>query len=252
MGNSFIGFPVPRAKIADMIAGAAPPLIHHTDHENGGDDEVDCTGLAGAGGGLGFDDYLFETFFEAIDGYYIDKPGAEVCEVDKNDLEIDLLSTANSYVTLTKDVDRQNPVMTWDKERRLRFAIWAKSYTDKFGDFDMILAYDADTGNHIGFLIRDGVLKGSVGNGSAQTTVDLYTIGVSTWTYAKRLELHHYPNTRVDFYIDDVLTGTIDTPSLLPSGINYADVLLRIAVKNNAHAKQLKFRVSQWKLWQAP
>jgi len=57
MGNQFIGFPVPRARIADMIAGSAPPKIHHTGHETGGDDEIDCTGLAGAGGvTLPFDD----------------------------------------------------------------------------------------------------------------------------------------------------------------------------------------------------
>ena len=43
MANLFIGFPVPRAKIADMIEGAAPPLDHATQHEYGGDDAIDPT-----------------------------------------------------------------------------------------------------------------------------------------------------------------------------------------------------------------
>jgi len=32
VGNLFIGFPVPRAKIADMITGSAPPLNHVANH----------------------------------------------------------------------------------------------------------------------------------------------------------------------------------------------------------------------------
>ncbi|GAH23253.1 unnamed protein product, partial [marine sediment metagenome] len=40
MGNLFIGFPVPRAKIAEMIEGSAPPIIHHDRHEAAGDDEI--------------------------------------------------------------------------------------------------------------------------------------------------------------------------------------------------------------------
>jgi len=51
MSNFFLGFPVSRAKIAEMIEGYAPPISHHGRHEDGGDDEIDCTGLTGAGGG---------------------------------------------------------------------------------------------------------------------------------------------------------------------------------------------------------
>lgn len=40
MGNLFIGFPVPRARIADMIEGAAPPLEHFENHEPDGSDPI--------------------------------------------------------------------------------------------------------------------------------------------------------------------------------------------------------------------
>ncbi|GAH54174.1 unnamed protein product, partial [marine sediment metagenome] len=40
MANLFIGFPVPRAKIADMIEGAAPPLEHVVNHLPGGSDQL--------------------------------------------------------------------------------------------------------------------------------------------------------------------------------------------------------------------
>ena len=40
MGNLFIGFPVPRAKIADMIIGSAPPLEHIPNHRPNGSDPL--------------------------------------------------------------------------------------------------------------------------------------------------------------------------------------------------------------------
>lgn len=40
MGNLFIGFPVPRAKIATMIEEAAPPLNHVENHEPDGSDPI--------------------------------------------------------------------------------------------------------------------------------------------------------------------------------------------------------------------
>lgn len=40
MANLFIGFPVPRAKIADMIEGAAPPLEHISNHLPPGSDPL--------------------------------------------------------------------------------------------------------------------------------------------------------------------------------------------------------------------
>jgi len=40
MANLFIGFPVPRAKIADMIEGSAPPLEHVSNHLPSGSDPI--------------------------------------------------------------------------------------------------------------------------------------------------------------------------------------------------------------------
>lgn len=40
MANLFIGFPVPRAKIATMIEEAAPPLEHVANHEPDGSDPI--------------------------------------------------------------------------------------------------------------------------------------------------------------------------------------------------------------------
>jgi xanthosine utilization system XapX-like protein len=47
MGNLFQGFPVTRAKIADMIASDAPPALHKLQHQASGTDEITVQGLLG-------------------------------------------------------------------------------------------------------------------------------------------------------------------------------------------------------------
>ena len=49
MGNFFLGFPVPRAKIADMITGAAPPLEHIVNHLPPGSDPLVLPGDISSG-----------------------------------------------------------------------------------------------------------------------------------------------------------------------------------------------------------
>lgn len=49
MGNFFLGFPVPRAKIAEMIEGAAPPLEHIVNHLPPGSDPLVLPGNISSG-----------------------------------------------------------------------------------------------------------------------------------------------------------------------------------------------------------
>jgi len=252
MANLFLGFPVSRAKIADIVLATAPPSLHKTQHESGGSDEIDATGLVGAGGGLAFDDFIFNDFFPSLDGISVTKSGAEAVSLDYQQLTIDSLATAGSYVTIYKAPLRQAPLFSWNKARKLRTAIWIQSVTNKLGDFFFGLGYWGGTDYHVGFLITDGVLKGSAGNGTAQNTVTLQTISAGAFSASKRLYLDYTPATKVDFYIDDVLLGTIDTPSQLPAGADFADGLISIDIRNGANAKQLKARLSFWKVYQEP
>jgi len=54
-----------------MIATSAPPTLHHTNHEKNGIDEIDCTGLTGAGGGGGISlpTNEYRTYFDTLDAF---------------------------------------------------------------------------------------------------------------------------------------------------------------------------------------
>ncbi|MBA7636351.1 hypothetical protein ES703_43969 [subsurface metagenome] len=59
MANLFIGFPVPRAKIADMIIGSAPPLEHSVNHLPNGSDPIVLPGDIDPGEFLQWSDSKF-------------------------------------------------------------------------------------------------------------------------------------------------------------------------------------------------
>jgi hypothetical protein len=230
VGNSFIGFPVPRAKIADMITGAAPPLIHHTDHETGGDDEVNCTGLAGAGGiSLPLDDFYFHTFFENIDGYNQSNFGGGSVTLDVGYIIVACAGTINDRGQIYKRVLKDYVPLTWAKEREFRVQASfyaATNSTQKLeigtGDF-----WD-DEG--FGFKIQDGLLKAySKGDGGtyAETIEDL---GPSGYSIDRNLRAKLTAGEKVEFWVNGVLVKTDST--CYPTGNSKADITFQATANN--------------------
>lgn len=68
MGNFFLGFPVPRAKIAEMIEGAAPPLEHKDNHLPDGSDPLFPDNGAASGKILRWTGSAFEWIAEPTGG----------------------------------------------------------------------------------------------------------------------------------------------------------------------------------------
>lgn len=54
--------------------------------------------------------------------------------------------------------------------------------------------------------VEAGVIKGVCTDGTNTTTI---TLGTAANAQILSLELHYFPGTKVDFYVNDVLTGTI-------------------------------------------
>jgi hypothetical protein len=252
MANLFLGFPVPRAKIADMISGSAPPTVHHTQHEDGGSDEMDVTGLVGAGGagGVPLEDLLYQYFFTSIDGLELVSAGTGAGTLFYNYLRLATGTTANSTVRLRDSLEYPNPFARWDRERRLITRAQFNFSTSVTGDVRLHVGDYTPTGDHVGFELLDGVLKGTVANGSTEYTVDLETLLTGPGTAGRLLEFRHFPGDRVDFYVDSALKGTITGASKLPRlGYNDSD-LMWVWVSNKTLAQQKTVELSMWKLWQ--
>ncbi|TET21422.1 MAG: hypothetical protein E3J78_03995 [Candidatus Cloacimonadota bacterium] len=269
MGNMFLGFPVPRAKIALMIEGAAPPLNHKENHEPDGSDPLILPGDISAGqiikwngtkfigsaappGGLGnrYDDhdFFFTTRFLSLDGFetWITLDGTLTFEEEH--LLINSSTTPNSVAGLYKRVDYSLPALTWDKARKFKCNLKLKSLTNKYGEIWIGMGSQTD-GNRIAFTVKDGVLKGFTSSSSSPSTVVLETLGTSSYDETRNLECVFTPGSKAEFYINGSLIDEITTN--IPSGSAGADCPIDLAVKNLAEGKIIAIYISQFSSYQA-
>ena len=231
MGNLFLGFPVARAKIADMISTSAPPISHHAQHENGGTDEIDATGLTGAGGGggLAFDTSQFTTMFESLSGWNQLTTGSATFTLGGDGITIDTGTTINSVAQLDKQSYVSTTLAAWSKDRQFEAHAYIVSGTNATGRF-YITTGSKDTARHIGFDILDGVLRGSLGNGTAQQVVNLQTLGAGAFSVTRSLKCVYTAGVKAEYYVDGVLLGTISTG--LPTGTTSSQQLFLLYLKN--------------------
>ena len=217
--NLFIGFPVSRAKVADMISGSAPPTLHASQHEDGGSDELDVTGLVGAGGsGISLSSFfpISETF-SSIDGYSQTVQNGGSITLTSASLNLRTSSTAAGRASLYKDSGSSKSWTSWDKDKVFTVD-FSFLYAATVCDYIYIQHGKNGTNKHIGFKIIDSVLYGTVGNGSAETTVTLETFTTPSTSIVRILTAVFTAGVDCKFYVDGALLGTITTG--LPSGVD--------------------------------
>ena len=251
MGNLFLGFPVPRAKIADMIAEDAPPALHKTQHQDGGTDEIDVTGLTGAGGmaNLYADENLFfQTFHDSLDNITSSLTGTAALEFWQGDIYMYTGSTASSVASAMRRSTLAVPVPSWAKDRKFKTKVEIYSDTDNVGTV-WIVSGDIGNARHVGFKVVNGVLYGTVANGSAESTVTIETLGAGWYDAIRILEVVFTSGVKAEFFVDGVSKGTITTN--LPTGTTTADFLYKLYLTNGAGAKNIELTVGKLKLYQA-
>jgi len=230
MGNSFIGFPVPRAKIADMITGEAAPKEHHGDHESGGDDEVDCTGLAGAGGGsLPFDDINLVETIQGKNCLYQYTGASGVISAESDGVKADTGTTINSYAEIFKLLYPCQPALTWPKKRTVTLNV-DFSFSDGGNDEFWMVSGERGNNRHIGFKVINQILYGTCYQ-AAESVVALSGGANPGFNYqAYSLKFIYDGAASVKFYVDGVLRGEITTN--IPTGSSDANRLFNLYVKN--------------------
>lgn len=245
MGNLFLGFPVARAKIADMISTAAPPLAHHEQHENGGEDEIDVTGLTGAGGsGIALDSlFTFGSTFESLSGYTTTPSGSGATSVDAAGVLMSTGATANSLARCDKSTTYVTIHNNFSRNRVLIAQVRFDCLVSVTGSFE-IFTGGRSTTRKIGFRVSAGVLKGAIANGTTESTVDLQTLGVGSYSLQRSLKAVFTSGVKCEFYVDEVLLGTITTN--LPSGIGTAMNIFNARAENPGVAEDKYLTVSAY------
>ena len=248
MGNSFIGFPVPKAKIADMITGSAPPIIHHVDHETGGDDEVDCTGLVGAGGvafpirGLWIDDYSTDhtRWTQTFVG-----SGSLTRNSDRLDLATNYTNPSSALIR--RRLRQPIPTLTWDLKRHLVFQAYIDCDDTPTTTIHILTGFPGAS-NYMGFEVSGGKLRGINGNSGGQSSVEILTFPQAFIGADIVLEAIHFPAEKVEFWVDGILEQTVTTN--LPTGTGQADYVGYLKVDNNSTANNVEIEFSHIQLYQ--
>ncbi len=246
MGNLFIGFPVPRAKIADMISTAAPPLLHAYTHEPGGDDEIT---LPSAGISTLYDDpgFHYKTFFPNLDGFEIDQAeSGQVIHEPQNTILATGETTA-SWAKIVKNTNMQLPLLTFDKNIFLRFRFTFHVYSD-INPGCYIITADATDHKHIGVSMYNSKLACSVHDGTTRAQVGIVSCPIEGEDYEFNVEIKFYAGSRVEYIIDGTLLHTQEDN--IPSGAFYDESFLRLGVFNSNTTRDIIMGLSMLELYQ--
>ncbi len=189
------------------------------------------------------DDFHWLTTFESIDGFF--KSGGGIT-LDSDGRGVELVNTAstNNEQRLYKNLGGFAPTtLTWDKERKIKLKVSLDETTAQTV-WLVTGSVSVNTARHFGFVVAtNGVLYGTVANGTSETNAAYGSIG----TGQVLLEARYVPNESVEFYVDGVFKGRITTN--LPSGTTDSQFLSWIAtitLENVAKTIQVGF----WDFWQ--
>lgn len=240
MGNLFLGFPVARAKIADMISASAPPSLHKSQHQLGGTDALDVTGLPGTGGGGGGAGSLhtFSSCFESLTGFGIQASASGSTTLTQYALSLSTGATPYSTARITKTSAGAPSFINFDKNCSVSFDAYFVCNTSVAGTFCLKQTrylYD----KQIGFKVINGILYGSVGDGNNETAIILQTISAVPFEAKRTLRAVFTAGVKCEFYVDATLLGTITTG--LPAGAGNSGYYLYCWVGNSdvAEIKQM-------------
>lgn len=224
-----MGLKATKAKIAYSVDGTAPPEFHAPEHLPPGDDPIilpadivaqqfvkwNGTKLIGAAAGAA-NQFEYNTFFDSIDGFLKQVPTA----ITFVDGILQIYPSPPDIAILRKNLYYTPELLSWDKNKLIQFY----AYTETPGDdvfWATIYAGSNDLSElGIGIHFARNKIRGWCNDGSGRTYLDLITGLPDFYGEMRAYEIKSYPPAYVEFYIDGVYKGKIETH--IPSGNDFA------------------------------
>lgn len=266
MGNLFIGFPVPRAKIAEMIEGFAPPLDHKDNHLPDGSDALfpdngsasgkilrwtgsEFEWIAAPTGGITFpwNDYIWHTHLESLDGIAQSTAGSGTITLAHSNVHLYTTGSTSDRAIIYRQSDYPHIPLTWDKPRK--FATRCR--------FDLSSGVDARyyitigqplTETAIGFRVEDGVLQAYIKMPTGTETSNIEDWSGSPAAYDRNLAIIHAPPAFPKFYVEGALEYTATVR--LPDGTDSAKYIIYCRVYHPSTGDPQHLYLSEWMFWQ--
>jgi len=248
MANLFIGFPVPRAKIADMISEDTPPKEHHPQHEKGGSDEVDCTGLEGAGGlTLPWDDAVHVIDFTSLDGLDLYTSGTGYTTLNHNEVQVTADGPNGDGARIKKELLYSYPALTWNKKRSFSVKAAFGSYGSANNQLRIGLgAVGVAIG--FGFIVENNILRTYTYNGGLGTPHDIEDWSAGAFNNERDLKVIREAADCLKFYVNGALVHTATTN--IPTGSTNAQIILSMQAMNIGIGDLCRLALSSWNFWQ--
>ena len=163
--------------------------------------------------------------------------GSGAVSYSSDNLQLRTGTTSSSYAYVYKHIGPL-PQPTWEKKRYFVCNVYMSDMNSN------VIAYmimgnakyssSASSDRHVGFKVVDGVLYGTVANGTFESHLELATL---TSSERHELKVVFTPGVEARFYVDGEDKGAITTR--LPSGTNYANKIFYASVYNKAAENKL-------------
>lgn len=207
-------------------------------------DKIKDWEVVNLGGAFNRTDFHWWTVFESLDGFYKSVGGTGSVVIGTAYVELATGGDAASNANLADEIGISN-IFTWDKKRKIRTRIWFSDNTSQVVSISTGLPESVPNYPFLRFRIDNAAVKGIICDGTTQTILDLnFNISGNT---AYDFEIRYFPGEKVEFYINDVLKGTISDD--LPSGVSEAGILMYIRIGNDG-AVEREIRLSYFDFWQ--
>lgn len=187
--------------------------------------------------------------FQSLDGFGYSGVGQTNINISGGILSMQVGPLIASSLSFSEDIGIPDAaediaVVTWDKNRKFRVAVYFETDTNQtiyIGVGDPVLA-----GLHfIGFKIVDNTIYGCVNDGSGE----VLTVALGTITAPEDVlfEVRYTAGVECRFYVDNVEVGVLT--SNLPSGKLDSDSIMYAYITNSAvESKNIYFQL--WEFWQ--
>jgi len=185
--------------------------------------------------------FYWLTLFESIDGYLKSTSGTGKINLTGLYLELSTGTTSGSVAYLRRKYTYSTFTTTWDKNRKIRTKLYVSSNS---AQTVWVISGERGKYRHIGFKIVDNTLYGTVGDGTAESTLAI----MSFLSGAEMiLEAVLTAGTQCEFFVDGVSQGTLTTN--LPTGTGFALDLIHVYITNTAAANK-SIRLNCWEFLQ--
>lgn len=196
---------------------------------------------------LPWDDFYFNTWFEAVDGYEVIAYYGGGAVIDSAGLHVTGSGSTGQSVTIRKEITYSTPALSWDKKRELKTTLRFRFNQGEEG-YCLVGLGGIESQYFVGWVVEAGVLYGVVTGDLGPTRAQLEVLGVDWFDETRRLKIVYNPPSYVQFYVNDVLVATITTG--LPTGDSEAGKILHFRIVPGTPAWNIELFCSLWSVWQ--